>query len=144
MGKYYVVDSDILPEVLSKVVEARDLLRQGKARRITVATKMVGISRGTYYKYKDCIFTPGAPLGNRKAVVSLKLKHLSGVLSEVLDRMSDVNANIITLNQNIPIHDIASVMISFEITDMNVSLENLIDNLKGLKGVNEVRLEAVE
>lgn len=144
MGKYYIVDSEILPDVLTKVVEARELLRKGKVNRITAATKKVGVSRGTYYKYKDRIFAPGASLGNRKVVMSMKLKHLSGVLSKVLDCMSTVNANIITLNQNIPIHNIASVMISFEMTEMNVSLEALLEKLKALKGVNEVRLEVVE
>lgn len=144
MGKYYIVDSAILPDVLVKVVEARDLIRKGKARRITTASKMVGISRGTYYKYKDSIFAPGAVLGNRKAVISLKLRHLSGVLSKVLDQMSNVKANIITLNQNIPIHDVASVMISFEMTEMDISLEALIHELESLNGVNSVRLEAVE
>ncbi|MCI8849920.1 MAG: ACT domain-containing protein [Erysipelotrichaceae bacterium] len=144
MGKYYIVDGDILPEVLVKVVEARKLLRKGKVSRITSAAKAVGISRGTYYKYKDRIFAPGASLGNRKVVMSLKLKHQSGVLSKVLDCMSSVKANIITLNQNIPIHDVATVMISFEMTEMNVSLEAMIDKLKVMKGVNDVYLEAVE
>lgn len=58
--------------------------------------------------------------------------------------MSSVKANIITLNQNIPIHDVATVMISFEMTEMNVSLEAMIDKLKVMKGVNDVYLEAVE
>lgn len=144
MGKYFIVDSDILPDVLVKVVEARDLIRNGRARRITVASKMVGISRGTYYKYKDKIFAPGIGLGDRKAVISLKLKHLSGVLSQVLDQMSTVKANIITLNQNIPIHDIASVVISFDMAEMKVSIEDLLKKLEQLEGVNGVRLEAVE
>lgn len=144
MGKYFIVDSEILPDVLVKVVEARDLIRNGKARRITVASKMVGISRGTYYKYKDRIFAPGVGLGNRKAVITLKLKHLSGVLSQVLDQMSAVKANIITLNQNIPIHDIASVVISFDMAEMTVSIEDLLKKLEQLEGVNDVRLEAVE
>ena len=144
MGKYFIVDSAILPDVLVKVVEARDMIRNGKARRITTASKAVGISRGTYYKYKDRIFAPGFSIGNRKAVISLKLKHLSGVLSNVLDQMSSVKANIITLNQNIPIHDVASVVISFDMADMEIGIEDLVKKLDQITGVRDVRLEAVE
>ena len=136
MGKYFIVDSAILPDVLVKVVEARDMIRNGKARRITTASKAVGISRGTYYKYKDRIFAPGFSIGNRK--------HLSGVLSNVLDQMSSVKANIITLNQNIPIHDVASVVISFDMADMEIGIEDLVKKLDQITGVHDVRLEAVE
>lgn len=144
MSKYFIVDSAILPDVLVKVVEARDLIRNGKARRITTASKAVGISRGTYYKYRDKIFSPGISLGDRKAVITLRLKHLSGVLSKVLDEMSSVKANIITLNQNIPIHEVASVVISFDMAEMTVSVDDLLDRLGALTGVNNVSLEAVE
>ena len=56
MSKYYVVSGDILPDVLEQVMQARILLQSGKAKRISEAVKMVGISRGTYYKYKMQFF----------------------------------------------------------------------------------------
>ena len=62
MSKYYVVSGDILPDVLEQVMQARILLQSGKAKRISEAVKMVGISRGTYYKYKDAVFSFNACL----------------------------------------------------------------------------------
>ena len=66
MGKYYIVDSVILPEVLDKVIEARTLLQNGKVRQVSEAVKLVGISRGTYYKYKDYVFLPSSGMSEQK------------------------------------------------------------------------------
>lgn len=144
MSKYYVVDSDVLPEILDKVVAARALLQSGEVKQISEAVKRVGISRGTYYKYKDHVFLADTDVNRRKAVISLMLSHRSGVLSKVLDMMSQVQANIITINQNIPIHDLASVVISFDLSEMAIAVESLLAQLAALEGVSKVRLEAVE
>ena len=105
MEKYYIVDSTILPDVLDKVIEARSLLQNGEVKQVSEAVKRVGISRGTYYKYKDYVFLPAQGMSERKAVISLMLHHDKGILSEVLNTMSSVNANILTINQNSPIHE---------------------------------------
>lgn len=144
MGKYYIVDSDILPEILDKVVKARDLIQRGEVRQISEAVKQVGISRGTYYKYKDYVFVPSEKLSARKAVISMRLHHRSGILSSVLDKMSQFKANIITINQSIPIHDMASAVISFDLSQMDVAVEDLINRLECIEGVSNVRLELVE
>lgn len=144
MGKYYVVDSEILPEILDKVVAAQALIQRGEVKRISEAVKRVGISRSAYYKYKDSVFVHNNEGNKRKAVISLMLYHRSGILSKVLDMMSQVQANIITINQNIPIHDLASVVISFDLSEMSISIEAMLDQLSDLDGVTNVRLEAVE
>lgn len=144
MGKYYIVDSSILPEVLDKVVEARDLLQRGEVKQISEAVKRVGISRGTYYKYKDYVFLPSTGMSARKAVISLMLHHKAGILSKVLDTMSNVNANIITINQNIPIHETASVVISFDMSQMDISIEEMMSRLSLFEGVSNIRLVAIE
>ena len=57
-GKYLIVDKSILPDYFEKVIEVRNLLRDGKFQNVSEAVKEVGISRSTYYKYKDFIFLP--------------------------------------------------------------------------------------
>ena len=144
MGKYYIVDSVILPEVLDKVIEARTLLQNGKVRQVSEAVKLVGISRGTYYKYKDYVFLPSSGMSERKAVISLMLHHDKGILSEVLNTMSKVNANILTINQNIPINGWASVVISFDLCEMEKSIDELLAMLEQCRGVSNLRLVDVE
>lgn len=53
---YYVVKEKAIPEVLLKVVEAKKLLDTGKADTVQDAAEQVGISRSSFYKYKDDIF----------------------------------------------------------------------------------------
>lgn len=144
MEKYYIVDSSILPEVLDKVIEARSLLQNGEVRQVSEAVKRVGISRGTYYKYKDYVFLPDKGMSARKAVISLMLHHDKGILSEVLNLMSTYNANILTINQNIPIHGWASVVISFDMSEMTTTIDTLIEALNDCRGVSNLRLVAVE
>lgn len=144
MGKFYIVDSSILPEVLDKVIEARMLLLNGEVKQVSEAVKKVGISRGTYYKYKDYVFLPDKDLHARKAVISLMLHHDKGILSEVLQILSNVNANILTINQNIPIHNWASVVISFDISDMRNTIEELMEMLTKCRGVNHPQLLSIE
>ena len=144
MDKYYIVNSEILPEVMDKVIEARQLLESGTIRQVSEAVKHVGISRGTYYKYKDYVFPATQGREERKAVISLMLHHKKGILSETLNCLSEVNANILTINQNIPIHGWASVVISFDFSEMKVALDELMQLLKRIKGVTNVQLIAVE
>jgi len=144
MGKYYIVDSELVPDVLEKVIQARELLQRGEVQKISEAVKRVGVSRGTYYKYKDRVYVPNNDMSARKAVISLMLYHRSGILSKVLDAMSLVHANIITINQNIPIRDTANVMISFDMSQMDISVEELLARLSAIEGVSNVRLEAIE
>ena len=57
-SNYLIVDRRILPDYYEKVVQARDMLREGRVKEVSEAVKLVGISRSTYYKYKDYIFAP--------------------------------------------------------------------------------------
>lgn len=142
--KYYIVDSSILPDVVGKVIEARSLIENGEVHQVSEAVKRVGISRGTYYKYKDVVFKPGQDVSTRKAVISLMLHHENGVLSEVLARISDAQGSILTINQNIPIHNWASLTISLDISNMLETLDELNADLHDLRGVSDVKLVSVE
>lgn len=144
MNKFYIVDAAIMPDVLDKVIEARGMLESGMVRQVSEAVKRVGISRGTYYKYKDYVFPAAQGREERKAVISLMLHHKKGILSETLNCLSEVNANILTINQNIPIHDWASVVISFDFSEMQISLDELMGTLRTIKGLTNVQLIAVE
>lgn len=142
--KYLIVSKEILPDYYDKVIEVRNLLNTGKVKGVSEAVKIVGISRSTYYKYKDFIFTPSENSMGRKALISLMLEHKKGALSEVLNYISSVNGNILTINQNIPINNVASIVISLDISETLISIEEMIEFLETFDFVNSVRLVAVE
>lgn len=144
MSKYFVVSSDILPEVLEKVIEARSLLQSGKAKRISEAVKKVGISRGTYYKYKDAVFSYSQEQSRRKAVISMILHSDTGSLSKVLSILSEKNVNILAINQTIPINGIHNLSLTLDIADIDVSIQSVLIILDNLSVVEKVELIAVE
>ena len=145
MGKeFLIVSKEILPDYYDKVIEARNLLSEGKVKGVSEAVKMVGISRSTYYKYKDFVFTPSENSMGRKALISVMLAHKKGALSEVLNYISSVNGNILTINQNIPINDVASVIISMDISETTITIEEIIIVLKKFDFVKSAKLVAME
>ncbi|MDY3060478.1 MAG: ACT domain-containing protein [Fusobacterium sp.] len=145
MGKeFLIVSKEILPDYYDKVIEARNLLSEGKVKGVSEAVKMVGISRSTYYKYKDFVFTPSENSMGRKALISVMLAHKKGALSEVLNYISSVNGNILTINQNIPINDVASVIISLDISETTITIEEIIVALKKFDFVKSAKLVAME
>ena len=143
-GKYLIVDKAILPDYFEKVIEARTLLRDGKFQNVSEAVKEVGISRSTYYKYKDFVFSPSDSNIGRKALFSIMLEDKKGALSEILNFLYSVECNIITINQNIPINEVASIIISMDISDTKTPIEEILVNLKTVKYVVSSKLVALE
>ena len=144
MSKYYVVSGDILPDVLEQVMQARILLQSGKAKRISEAVKMVGISRGTYYKYKDAVFSFNAEQSNRKAIISMILRYEKGTLSKVLFLVSVKQVNVLAINQTIPINGIANVALTLDISDLEISIQSLVSLIEAMPMVEKADLVAVE
>lgn len=143
-GKYLIVDKSILPDYFEKVIEARNLLRDGKFQNVSDAVKEVGISRSTYYKYKDFIFSPSDSNIGRKALISIMLEDKKGALSETLNFFHSKECNIITINQNIPLNGVASIIISMDISDIQTPLEEILVELKQIKYVISTKLIALE
>ena len=144
MSKFYVVSSEILPEVLEKVIEARSLLQKGKVKRISEAVKMVGISRGTYYKYKDTVFSFDQEQSRRKAVISMILISETGSLSKVINLLSSQQINILAINQTIPINGVHNVSFTLDVAEMEISIQVLLNLLEELPMVEKADLVAVE
>ena len=144
MSKYYVVSGDIFPDVLEQVMQARILLQSGKAKRISEAVKMVGISRGTYYKYKDAVFSFNAEQSNRKAIISMILRNEKGTLSKVLSLVSVKQVNVLAINQTIPINGIANVALTLDISDLEISIQSLVSLIEAMPMVEKADLVAVE
>ncbi|MEW9122094.1 MAG: ACT domain-containing protein [Thermotaleaceae bacterium] len=142
--KYLIIDTEILPDIYEKVLETKELLRTGRAKGITEAVQMTGISRSTFYKYKDYIFDSSEGTKGQKVTITLLLNHMPGILSNLLNKLATWNVNILTINQDIPINNIANVSITFDISESMVGIDDLLEGLRSLKGVSKVELIAME
>lgn len=143
LENYLIIHRSILPEYYEKVLEVRRLMESGKIKEVSQAVKQVGISRSTYYKYKDFIFEPTDLAGGRKAVFSMMLNHEPGVLSAILSLISQAGASVLTITQSLPIHGMASVTISLDISSTE-SVGELLSKIENTAGVENVRLQAIE
>lgn len=141
---FLLVDKSILPDYYEKVIEARALLSSGKIKDVSEAVKQVGISRSTYYKYKDYIYEPSADSECRKSVVSFTLPHRPGVLGEVLQIFSEYGANILTITQNPPIHECAHVVVSLDISHLLLSADSLMEKICAIDGVFGAKIISIE
>lgn len=144
LDNYLIIHKSILPEYYEKVLQARRLLEEGKVHEVSQAVKQVGISRSTYYKYKDYILEPTDIAGGRKAVLSMMLTHEPGVLSALLMEISQVGCSVLTITQSLPIRGKASVTISLDISNMSTTLTELLQKIEHTPGVEQARLVAVE
>ncbi len=137
-SKFIIVSSSVLPEVISKVLEVKKLLANREEKSSAAACKRIGISRSAYYKYKDCVFSYEEKLTQKIINICAVLKDEPGVLSSVLTALHSINANILTLNQNIPVDSVANVTISLRVHDdiyeMN-SIKSIISNVNGVVDV---------
>lgn len=135
---YYLVNSSILPSVYSKVIEAKNYLASGEAISTSQAVKMAGISRSAYYKYKDSIFEYSTDSNDETLTINAKLKDNAGVLSALMNELYKAGANVLSVSQSVPVNSVADVSVTVRATDMTVTAQVLIENIKNIKGVNSV------
>ena len=136
--KYLVIDKDILPDVFEKVIQAKELLSSGEIGEITEAVKRVGISRSTFYKYRSHVFTLDEKSIGKRVTLAFLLNHTQGILSNVLKNISSSGGNVLTINQDIPINNVANVSITFEMNNLKISLEEMVEEIREIKGVKKL------
>jgi chorismate mutase len=142
--KYYIIEADMLPEVLLKVVEVNRLLQSGRVKTIHEAARQVGISRSAYYKYRNSIRPFYELTHDRIVTFHILLHDEPGILSSILGLMAQGGANILTINQSIPINEQAAVTISISTGSMQVSVEELMKQAAALDGVAKFEILASE
>ena len=126
------------------MLKVKELLESGQAETVNEASDMADVSRSAYYKYKDYVIEPSELTIGRKAVLSMMLSHERGMLSATLNMLSQHQLNILTITQSLPIHEQANVTLSLDISDLEIPLAQVVDELGKLEGVNQVRLLALE
>lgn len=138
--KYYVLKKKAVPEVLLKVVEAKHLLAAEKVLTIQEATEKIGISRSSFYKYKDDIFPFHENEKGRTITLVIQVDDTPGILSDILTKIAEYKANILTIHQSIPTNGIATVTLSIEILAYTGNLSEMIQDLEDNDGIHYLKL----
>ena len=143
-GQYYVLKEKAVPEVLLKVVEAKRLIESGKIASVQEATEKVGISRSSFYKYKDDIFPFHDNAKGKTITFMIQMDDETGLLSDVLHIVADYHANILTIHQSIPINGIASLTLSVEILSTTGDISAMMQDIEQQNGVQYIKILARE
>ena len=144
LPKYFVVRSKALPEVLLKVVEAKRMLEMGKAESVQDATEAVGISRSSFYKYKEDIFPFHESSEGTTFTLTVQMDDEPGLLSDLLKVVAGYGANILTIHQSIPINGVATLSLSMQILQNTKDVSQMITDMENTKGVHHVKIIAKE
>ena len=139
---YYLVEASALPEVFLKVAEAKRLLSTGEASTVNDATKMMGISRSAFYKYRDSVLPFQNAMVGRIITFQFLLHDRKGLLSSLLMIFAERKANIQTINSIVPTNGSAIVTISAETKDLEVALEDLLHEVRELPGIIKAEILA--
>lgn len=137
---YFVVKKRALPEVLLKVVEVNRLLETQKAVSVQEAVERVGISRSSYYKYKEDIFPFHDSTQGTTFTLACRMDDQPGLLSDVLKVVADFDANILTIHQTIPINGIATLSLSIQMLDTTGDVSEMVAEMEKKSGVHNVKV----
>ena len=140
--KYYIVEASALPEVFLKVAEAKRLLATGEASTVNDATRITGISRSAFYKYRDAVLPFQNMMTGRIITFQMLIHDEVGLLSKILEIFAEAKANIITINSIVPTNGTAVVTVSAETMDITISLEELLHQLSTFRGVVKAEILA--
>ena len=143
-SKYYVIKGRAVPEVLLKVVEAKHLVDSGKEASVAQAVESVGLSRSSFYKYKDDIFEFHDQGDGTTINMTAQMDDEPGRLSEVLAAIANCGANILTIHQSLPIGGVATISLSMQVLPTTENISGMMDELGHIKGVHHVKLVAGE
>lgn len=135
VSKYYIVEASALPEIILKVARAKQALELKEASTVNEATRLVGISRSAFYKYKDAVHPFSDMMNGHIVTVQAMLKDEPGVLSSILNIFAASGGNILTINQSIPTGGVAAVTLSTETSALALPLEELVHTVSTMDGV---------
>ena len=138
--KYYVVTERAVPEVLQKVVEAKKLLDSGRVLTVQEAAEQTGISRSSFYKYKDDIFPFHEQAKGKTITFIIQMDDEPGILSNVLKSVAEFHGNILTIHQSIPISGVATLTLSVDILPGAGDAEAMGENLEQTEGIHYLKI----
>ena len=143
-SKYFVVKQKAVPEVLLKVVEAKKLLESERVITVQEATEAVGISRSSFYKYKDDIFPFYDNAKGKTVTFVTQMDDEPGLLSDLLHIVAVYKANILTIHQSIPVNGVATLTLSVEVLSDTGDVSNMVEEIEIMNGIHYVKILARE
>ena len=142
--KYFVVKQRAVPEVLLKVVEAKKLLESEQVMTVQEAAERVGISRSSFYKYKDDILPFYDNTKGKTVTFVMQMDDRQGLLSDLLHVVAVYRANILTIHQSMPVNGVATLTLSAEVRADTGNVARMVEEMEEQQGIHYVKILARE
>ena len=142
--KYFVVKQKAVPEVLLKVVEAKKLLESERVLTVQEATDRVGISRSSFYKYKEDIFPFYDNTKGKTVTFVVQMDDEQGLLSDLLHIVAIYKANILTIHQSIPVNGVATLTLSVEVKDNTGNISKMVEEIEVQDRIHYIKIVSRE
>ena len=139
---FILVHKSIVPKYYELVLSAKEKI-DGENGSVSEVCKELGISRSTYYKYKDFVFYP-SKTNTKKAILSFKVIDAQGVLGNIINIISSSSCNVLTISQDMPIHNAAFITMMIDYRNLNCSMNHLLGQLKNIEQVKTVEVVSYE
>lgn len=140
--EFILVHKSIVPKYYELVLRAKEKIDVAN-ESVSDVCKELGISRSTYYKYKDFIFYP-SKTDTKKAIFSFKVVDAQGVLGNIINTISKAECNVLTISQDMPIHKAAFITMMIDYRNINCSINNLLSLLRAIDQVKSVEVVSYE
>ncbi|MBF2135438.1 ACT domain-containing protein [Staphylococcus epidermidis] len=139
--KFYLIREDVLPESVIKTLKVKDALKNNSNFSIYDAVKQFNLSRSAFYKYRETIFPVDEKiLDQREFTLILYVNDIVGMLAQVLNAISQLQLSVLTIHQSVPIEDKATITLSLNARNSNLSIDEVIESLREINHVTKVDL----
>jgi len=139
--KFYLIREDVLPESVIKTLKVKDALKNNSNSSIYDAVKQFNLSRSAFYKYRETIFPVDEKiLDQREFTLILYVNDIVGMLAQVLNAISQLQLSVLTIHQSVPIEDKATITLSLNARNSNLSIDEVIESLREINHVTKVDL----
>lgn len=139
--KFYLIREDVLPESVIKTLKVKDALKNNSNLSIYDAVKQFNLSRIAFYKYRETIFPVDEKiLDQREFTLILYVNDIVGMLAQVLNAISQLQLSVLTIHQSVPIEDKATITLSLNARNSNLSIDEVIESLREINHVTKVDL----
>lgn len=139
--KFYLIREDVLPESVIKTLKVKDALKNNSNLSIYDAVKQFNLSRSAFYKYRETIFPVDEKiLDQREFTLILYVNDIVGMLAKVLNAISQLKLSVLTIHQSVPIEDKATITLSLNARNSNLSIDEVIESLREINHVTKVDL----
>lgn len=139
--KFYLIREDVLPESVIKTLKVKDAFKNNSNLSIYDAVKQFNLSRSAFYKYRETIFPVDEKiLDQREFTLILYVNDIVGMLAQVLNAISQLQLSVLTIHQSVPIEDKATITLSLNARNSNLSIDEVIESLREINHVTKVDL----